>query len=147
MMTKKVAMETAPMTRRRFGRRSAAVAMTFALAACGGGGDDGAGSFILTAFLLTAVVGGVADGNISVRPTGSGFLSLEPGVALTINSDVPVTFTVSPTSLTIATPVVTSRSWSTAGVTTSVAGQFVITAALVGDPSVNASITVYVTPK
>jgi len=141
-------MATTPMTRRQWGRRSAAWATTFAFAACGGGGSgDSAGSFILTAFLLTAVVGGASDGSITVRPTGSGFLSIEPGVALTINSDVPVTFTISPTSMTIATPVVTSRSWSTAGVTTSVAGQFVITAALVGDPSVNASITVYVTPK
>jgi len=143
-MTTKRGTTPLAMTRRQLGRRTTALAVTLALAGCGGGDDDG--SIILTAFLLTALIGGVSDGSISVRPTGSGFLSLRPGVALTINSDVPVTFTVSPTSMTIATPVVTSRSWSTAGVSTSVAGQFVITVRLLGDSSVYAYITVYVTP-
>ena len=142
-MTTKRGTPPLALTRRQLGRRTAALAATLALAGCGGGDD---GSIILTAFLLTALIGGVSDGSISVRPTGSGFVSLRPGVALTINSDVPVTFTVSPTRMTIATPVVTSRSWSTAGVSTSVAGQFVITVALLGDASVYAYITVYVTP-
>lgn len=135
-------------TRRRFAARLAGGAAAVPLAACGlsacGGGD--AAGFFFTAFLLTALIGNT-DSGISVHPTGTGFLSLEPGVALEIDSDVPVVFTISATNVTIATPVVTSRSWSTAGVTSSAAGQFVLGVSLFGDPSVNASIVVNVTPK
>jgi len=136
-------------TRRRFSARLAggAVAVplaTLGLGACGGGGDDAAG-VIFTFFVLTALIGG-SDSGITVRPTGTGFLSLEPGVALEIDSDVPVVFTISATSVTIATPVVTSRSWRTAGVTSSAAGQFTLTVSLLGDPSINATFVVNVTP-
>jgi hypothetical protein len=137
------------MTRRRFAARlaSAAVAAPFAalgLSACGGG-DDAAG-FFFTFFVLTALIGGT-DSGVTVRPTGTGFLSLEPGIALEIDSDVPVVFTISATSVTIGTPVVTSRSWRTAGVTSSAAGQFTLTVSLLGDPSINASFVVNVAPR
>ena len=135
------------MTRRQFARQPAALAMALGLAACGGGDDNPIVGLLLTAFLLTAVIGGVDDGSIRVQPTGNGFLSLEPGVALTINSDVPVVFTISASNVTIATPVVTSRSWTTAGVTSTASGQFVLSVSLFGDPSVNATITINVTPK
>ncbi|HKW82914.1 MAG TPA: hypothetical protein VJN68_04105, partial [Burkholderiaceae bacterium] len=90
---------------------------------------------------------GGTDSGVTVRPTGTGFLSLEPGVALEIDSDVPVVFTISATSVTIETPVVTSRSWRTAGVTSTAAGQFRVTVSLLGDPSINASFVVTVTPR
>jgi len=140
-------------TRRRFAARvvarlaggaAAAPLAAIGLSACGGGGD-GAVGFFFAAFVLTALIGGT-DSGISVRPTGTGFLSLEPGVALEIDSDVPVVFTISATSVTIATPVVTSRSWRTAGVTSSAAGQFTLTVSLLGDPSVSATFVVNVTP-
>jgi len=135
-------------TRRRFAVRlaSGAVAAPLAvlgLSACGGG--DGAAGFFFALFVLTALVGGT-DSGITVRPTGTGFLSLEPGVALEIDSDVPVVFTISATNVTIATPVITSRSWRTAGVTSSAAGQFTLTVSLLGDSSVYASFVVNVTP-
>ena len=140
-------------TRRRFAARvaarlasgaAAAPLAAIGLSACGGGGD-GAVGFFFAAFMLTALIGGT-DSGISVRPTGTGFLSLEPGVALEIDSDVPVVFTISATSVTIATPVVTSRSWRTAGVTSSAGGQFTMTVSLLGDPSVYATFVVNVTP-
>ena len=113
------------------------------LSACGGG-DDAVG-FFFAFFVLTALIGNT-DSGITVRPTGTGFLSLEPGVALEIDSDVPVVFTISATNVTIATPVVTSRSWRTAGVTSSATGQFTLTVALLGDSSVYATFVVNVTP-
>ena len=128
-------------TRRRF---AVVPFAAIGLSACGGG--DGAVGFIFAAFVLTALIGGT-DSGISVRPTGTGFLSLEPGVALEIDSDVPVVFTIGPTSVTMQTPVVTSRSWRTAGVTSSAAGQFTLTVSLLGDPSVNASFVINVTPR
>jgi hypothetical protein len=139
-------------TRRRFAAqfaaRAAGVASAAPLAALGlsacGGGDDAVG-FFFAFFVLTALIGST-DSGISVRPTGTGFLSLEPGVALEIDSDVPVVFTISATNVTIATPVVTSRSWRTTGVTSSAAGQFVLTVSLFGDSSVYASFVVNVTP-
>lgn len=135
-------------TRRRFAVRvaSSAAAAPFAvlgLSACGGGGD--AVGFVFAFFVLTALIGNT-DSGVTVRPTGTGFLSLEPGVALEIDSDVPVIFTISATNVTIATPVVTSRSWRTAGVTSSAAGQFTMTVSLLGDPSVYATFVVNVTP-
>jgi len=141
-------MDTKPITRRRFAgalARGAAAAplAVLGLSACGGG--DAAG-FFFTLFLLTALVGG-SDSGVTVRPTGTGFLSLEPGVALEIDSDVPVIFTISATNVTIATPVVTSRSWRTAGATTSTSGQFVLTVSLFGDSSVNATFVVNVAPR
>jgi len=136
-------------TRRRFAVRLAGGAVAaplgmLGLSACGGG-DDAVG-FVFAFFVLTALIGGT-DSGITVRPTGTGFLSLEPGVALEIDSDVPVVFTISATNVTIATPVVTSRSWRTAGVTSSAAGQFTLTVSLFGDPSVSATFVVNVTPR
>lgn len=136
-------------TRRRFAVRLAGGAVAAPLAVLGlsacGGGDDAVG-FFFAFFVLTALIGGT-DSGITVRPTGTGFLSLEPGVALEIDSDVPVVFTISATNVTIATPVVTSRSWRTAGTTTSTSGQFVLTVSLFGDPSVNATFVVNVAPR
>jgi hypothetical protein len=129
------------LTRRRFALQLSALG----LAGCGGG-DDSVVGLLFTAFVLTALIGNT-DSGIRVRPTGTGFLSLEPGVAIEIDSDVPVVFTLSPTSVTIATPVVTSRSWRSAGVTSTAAGQFVLTVSLFGEPSVNASIVVNVAPR
>lgn len=143
-MTTKWMTAMLPMTRRQFSLRTAALATTFALAGCGGGDD---GSLILAVFFLTALIGGVSYGGVGLRLGGNRDVTVQSGVPLTIDCDVPVTFTVGPTSMTIATPVVTSRSWSTAGITTSVAGQFVITIVLIGDSSVYAFITVHVTPK
>ncbi len=135
-------------TRRRFVARLASGAAAAPLAALGlsgcGGGDDAVG-FFFAFFVLTALIGST-DSGVTVRPTGTGFLSIEPGVALEIDSDVPVVFTISATSVTIATPVVTSRSWRTAGVTSSAAGQFTVTVSLFGDPSVYASFVVNVRP-
>jgi hypothetical protein len=135
-------------TRRRFAARLATGAAAAPLAALGlsacGGGDDAVG-FFFALFVLTALVGS-SDSGVSVRPTGTGFLSLEPGVALEIDSDVPVVFTISATNVTIATPVVTSRSWRTAGVTSSTSGQFVLTVSLFGDSSVYATFVVNVRP-
>ena len=141
-------MDTKTITRRRFAAglaRGAAAAplAVLGLSACGGG--DAAG-FFFTLFVLTALVGN-SDSGVTVRPTGTGFLSLEPGVALEIDSDVPVVFTISATNVTIATPVVTSRSWRTAGASTSTSGQFVLTVSLFGDPSVNATFVVNVAPR
>lgn len=135
-------------TRRRFAARLASGAVgaplaLLGLSACGGGGD--AAGFFFAFFVLTALIGG-NDSGVTVRPTGTGFLSLEPGVALEIDSDVPVVFTISATNVTIATPVITSRSWRTAGVTSSAAGQFTLTVSLLGDSSVYASFVVNVTP-
>jgi len=134
-------------TRRRFAARLATgVAAPFGalgLTGCGGG-DDTVG-FFFTFFVLTALIGN-ADSGVSVRPTGTGFLSLEPGVALEIDSDVPVVFTISATNVTIAAPVVTSRSWRTGGVTSSAGGQFILTVSLLGDSSVYATFVVNVTP-
>lgn len=135
-------------TRRRFAVRLASGTAAGPLAMLGlsacGGGDDAVG-FFFAFFVLTALIGGT-DSGITVRPTGTGFLSLEPGVALEIDSDVPVVFTISATNVTIATPVITSRSWQTAGVTSSAAGQFTLTVSLLGDSSVYASFVVNVTP-
>jgi hypothetical protein len=140
-------------TRRRFAARlavrlaggaAAAPLAALGLSACGGG-DDAIG-FFFAFFVLTALIGS-SDSGVSVRPAGTGFLSLEPGVALEIDSDVPVVFTISASNVTIATPVVTSRSWRTAGVTSSAAGQFVLTVWLFGDSSVYASFVVNVTPR
>ena len=141
-------MDTKPITRRRFaaGFASGAAAAPLAvlgLSACGGGDAVG---FFFTLFVLTALIGD-SDSGVTVRPTGTGFLSLEPGVALEIDSDVPVIFTISATNVTIATPVVTSRSWRTAGASTSTSGQFVLTVSLFGDPSVNATFVVNVAPR
>ena len=135
-------------TRRRFAVRlasgaAAAPLAAIALSACGGG-DDAVG-FLFAFFVLTALIGGT-DSGITVRPTGTGFLSIEPGVALEIDSDVPVVFTISATNVTIATPIITSRSWRTAGVTSSAAGQFRLTVSLLGDSSVYATFVVNVTP-
>jgi hypothetical protein len=135
-------------TRRRFAVRlasgaAAAPLAAIALSACGGG-DDSVG-FFFAFFVLTALIGST-DSGVTVRPTGTGFLSLEPGVALEIDSDVPVVFTISATNVTIATPVITSRSWRTAGVTSSAAGQFRLTVSLLGDSSVYATFVVNVTP-
>ena len=136
-------------TRRRFAARvasgaAAAPLAAIALSACGGG-DDAVG-FFFALFVLTALIGST-DSGVTVRPTGTGFLSLEPGVALEIDSDVPVVFTISATNVTIATPVITSRSWRTAGVTSSAAGQFRLTVSLFGDSSVYATFVVNVTPR
>jgi len=135
-------------TRRRFAARlargaAAAPLMGLGLSGCGGG-DDAVG-FFFAFFVLTALIGN-ADSGVSVRPTGTGFLSLEPGVALEIDSDVPVVFTISASNVTVATPVVTSRSWRTGGVTSSAAGQFVLTVSLLGDSSIYATFVVNVTP-
>jgi hypothetical protein len=141
-------MDTKPITRRRFAAglaRGAAAAplAVLGLTACGGGDAVG---FFFTLFVLTALIGD-SDSGVTVRPTGTGFLSLEPGVALEIDSDVPVVFTISATNVTIATPVVTSRSWRTAGASTSTSGQFVLNVSLFGDPSVNATFVVNVAPR
>jgi hypothetical protein len=133
-------MDTKTITRRRF---AAGPLVVLGLSACGGG--DAAG-LLFTLFVLTALVGNT-DSGVTVRPTGTGFLSLEPGVALEIDSDVPVVFTISATNVTIATPVVTSRSWRTAGATTSTSGQFVLNVSLFGDPSVYATFVVNVAPR
>ena len=124
-------------------RTVCALVAALVLNACGGGGDASAPP----TFVVTALVGGVIVAGFIADPDHDASVSIDPGQGITFKSDVPVTFTIGPTGVTLDAVVFDANTWSAAGLSAVPGGSLTIRVALPADPTREAVITVNVAPQ